>query len=62
MQIKLSKAADKFLRKVDGNSRKAIIAKIGILKTCLETQQVYPPDELDKKSRKSHSLASLEFG
>ena len=38
MQIKLSKAADKFLKKVDGNSRQAIIAKISILKTCLETQ------------------------
>ncbi len=56
MQIKLSKAADKFPKKVDGNSRKAIIkaiiAKIGILKTCLETQQVYPPDELDIKKLK----------
>ncbi|NER81605.1 MAG: type II toxin-antitoxin system RelE/ParE family toxin [Leptolyngbya sp. SIO1D8] len=52
MQIKLSKAADKFLKKVDGNSRQAIIAKISILKTCLETQQVYPPDELDIKKLK----------
>ena len=52
MQIKLSKSADKFLKKVDDNSRKAIIAKIGILKTCLETQQVYPPEELDIKKLK----------
>jgi mRNA-degrading endonuclease RelE of RelBE toxin-antitoxin system len=52
MRIKLSKSADKFLKKVDGNGRKAIIAKIGILKTCLETQQVYPPEELDIKKLK----------
>ncbi|WP_204141248.1 type II toxin-antitoxin system RelE/ParE family toxin [Halomicronema sp. CCY15110] len=52
MQIKLSKSAEKFLKKVDDNSRQAIIAKIGILKTCLETQQVYPPEELDIKKLK----------
>ena len=52
MQIKLSKSADKFLKKIDGNSRKAIVAKIGILKTCLETQKVYPPEELDIKKLK----------
>jgi mRNA-degrading endonuclease RelE of RelBE toxin-antitoxin system len=52
MQIKLSKSADKFLKKVDSSSRKAVVAKIGILKTCLETQKVYPPEELDIKKLK----------
>ncbi|WP_228038568.1 cytotoxic translational repressor of toxin-antitoxin stability system [Nodosilinea sp. LEGE 06152] len=28
------------------------MAKIGILKTCLETQKIYPPEELDIKKLK----------
>jgi hypothetical protein len=61
MKIKLSKAADKFLQKLDiapqplrdraGQKEKAVIAKIGILKACLETQKIYPPEELDIKLR-----------
>ena len=52
MQIKLSKSANKFLKKLDNNSRKGVIEKMGILKTCLETQKVYPPEELDIKKLK----------
>jgi hypothetical protein len=37
------------LEKLDANSRKSVLTKIGILKTCLETQNVYPPEELDIK-------------
>jgi mRNA-degrading endonuclease RelE of RelBE toxin-antitoxin system len=52
MKIKLSKSANKFLNKLDGSTRKNIIEKIGILKTCLETQKIYPPEELDIKKLK----------
>lgn len=52
MKIKLSKSADKFLKKIDSSDQKAVIAKIGILKTCLETQKIYPPEELDIKKLK----------
>jgi len=60
MKIKLSKAADKFLQKLDiapqplrdRAGQKAVIAKIGILKACLETQKVYPPEELDIRKLK----------
>ena len=52
MKIKLSKSADKFLKKLDSNGQEAIIAKIGTLKTCLETQKIYPPEELDIKKLK----------
>ena len=52
MNIKLSKAANKFLQKLDPDLRKSVIAKIGILKNCLETQKIYPPDELDIKKLK----------
>lgn len=53
MKIKLSKSANKFLSKLDDNSRKNVIAKIRVLKTCLETQKVYPPEELDIKNSKA---------
>ncbi|MBC7970707.1 MAG: hypothetical protein H7Z11_11385 [Verrucomicrobia bacterium] len=49
MKIKLSKAAAKFLQKLDRSSQQAVIAKIGTLKACLETQKIYPPEELDIK-------------
>jgi len=52
MKIKLSKAADKFLQKLDRAGQKAVIAKIGTLKACLETQKIYPPEELDIKKLK----------
>ncbi|PSB24356.1 type II toxin-antitoxin system RelE family toxin [Stenomitos frigidus] len=52
MKIKLSKAADKFLQKLDRSSQQAVIAKIGTLKACLETQKIYPPEELDIKKLK----------
>ena len=52
MKIKLSKAADKFLKKLDSSGQKAVIEKIGTLKTCLETQKIYPPEELDIKKLK----------
>lgn len=52
MRIKLSKSASQFLEKLDADSRDAVLAKIGILKTCLETQKVYPPEELDIKKLK----------
>ncbi|WP_287107434.1 MULTISPECIES: hypothetical protein [unclassified Microcystis] len=45
-------SANKFLEKLDANSRKSVLTKIGILKTCLETQNVYPPEELDIKKLK----------
>jgi mRNA interferase RelE/StbE len=54
MKIKLSKAADKFLKKLDSSSQKAIILKIGTLKTCLESQKIYPPEELDIKKLKGN--------
>jgi hypothetical protein len=40
------------LEKLDANSRKSVLTKISILKTCLETQNVYPPEELDIKKLK----------
>jgi mRNA interferase RelE/StbE len=52
MKIKLSKSADKFLTRLDSSNQKAVITKIGILKTCLETQKIYPPEELDIKKLK----------
>ena len=52
MKIKLSKSADKFLKKLDSNGQEAVIEKIGTLKTCLETQKIYPPEELDIKKLK----------
>lgn len=52
MQVKLSKAANKFLSKLDDDRQKVVLSKIGILKACLETQKVYPPDELDIKKLK----------
>jgi addiction module RelE/StbE family toxin len=52
MKIKLSKSASKFLKKLDDTSRENVIGKIGTLKTCLETQKVYPPEELDIKKLK----------
>ena len=52
MKIRISKSANKFLEKLDANSRKSVLTKIGILKTCLETQNVYPPEELDIKKLK----------
>jgi len=48
----ISRSANKFLEKLDANSRKSVLTKIGILKTCLETQNVYPPEELDIKKLK----------
>lgn len=32
--------------------RSSVRSKIGILRTCLETQRVYPPEELDIKKLK----------
>lgn len=52
MKIRISRSADKFLEKLDANSRKSVLTKIGILKTCLATQNVYPPEELDIKKLK----------
>jgi mRNA-degrading endonuclease RelE of RelBE toxin-antitoxin system len=52
VKIRISKSANKFLEKLDANSRKSVLTKIGILKTCLETQNVYPPEELDIKKLK----------
>lgn len=52
MKIRISRSANKFLEKLDANSRKSVLTKIGILKTCLETQNVYPPEELDIKKLK----------
>ncbi|NCR73106.1 MAG: hypothetical protein GPI93_18915 [Microcystis aeruginosa LG13-12] len=49
VKIRISRSANKFLEKLDANSRKSVLTKIGILKTCLETQNVYPPEELDIK-------------
>lgn len=57
MQIKLSRAADKFLKKLDSSEQKAVIVKIGTLKTCLETQKIYPPEELDIKKRDCRTIA-----
>ncbi|MBE8996547.1 type II toxin-antitoxin system RelE family toxin [Microcystis aeruginosa] len=52
VKIRISRSASKFLEKLDANSRKSVLTKIGILKTCLETQNVYPPEELDIKKLK----------
>ncbi|MFN7255158.1 MAG: type II toxin-antitoxin system RelE family toxin [Microcystis sp.] len=52
VKIRISRSANKFLEKLDANSRKSVLTKIGILKTCLETQNVYPPEELDIKKLK----------
>ncbi|WP_253860462.1 type II toxin-antitoxin system RelE family toxin [Microcystis aeruginosa] len=52
MKIWISRSANKFLEKLDANSRKSVLTKIGILKTCLETQNLYPPEELDIKKLK----------
>jgi mRNA interferase RelE/StbE len=54
MKVKLSKTADKFLEKLDSSSKKAVIDKIGILKSCLENQRIYPPEELDIKKLKGN--------
>jgi|GEM_PF-1370398 len=43
MKIKLSKAATKFLQKLDRSSQQAVIAKSGTLKAYLETQKSIPP-------------------
>ncbi|AVQ71592.1 hypothetical protein B5D77_10020 [Microcystis sp. MC19] len=52
VKIWISRSANKFLEKLDANSRKSVLTKIGILKTCLETQNLYPPEELDIKKLK----------
>jgi mRNA interferase RelE/StbE len=52
VKIRISRSAGKFLEKLDVNSRRSVLTKIGILKTCLETQNVYPPEELDIKKLK----------
>ncbi len=52
VKIGISRSANKFLEKLDANSRKSVLTTIGILKTCLETQNVYPPEELDIKKLK----------
>lgn len=54
MKVKLSKTADTFLEKLDSSSKKAVIDKIGILKSCLENQRIYPPEELDIKKLKGN--------
>lgn len=64
MKVKLSQSANKFLKKLNSNSRQTVIAKIGILKTCLETQRVYPPEELDIKKLKGElkSFSRIRVG
>ncbi|MDB9495601.1 type II toxin-antitoxin system RelE/ParE family toxin [Spirulina major CS-329] len=64
MKVKLRKSAHKFLKKLDTNSRQAVLTKIGILKTCLETQKVYPPEELDIKKLKGElkSFSRIRVG
>lgn len=52
MKVKLSKSANRFLNQLDPKLRGSVLAKIGILKTCLETQKIYPPEELDIKKLK----------
>ena len=52
MRVKLSKSADRFLKQLEPKLRSSVLAKIGILKTCLETQKIYPPEELDIKKLK----------
>jgi mRNA-degrading endonuclease RelE of RelBE toxin-antitoxin system len=52
VKIRISRSANEFLEKLDANGRKSVLTKIGILKTCLETQNVYPPEELDIKKLK----------
>jgi mRNA interferase RelE/StbE len=54
MKIKLSKSSDKFLSKLDSSNQKTVIEKINILKLCLETQKVFPPEELDIKKLKGN--------
>jgi mRNA interferase RelE/StbE len=49
MKVKLSKSADRFLKQLESKLRTSVLSKIGILKTCLETQKIYPPEELDIK-------------
>ena len=52
MKVKLSKPANRFLQQLEPKLRGSVLSKIGILKTCLETQRVYPPEELDIKKLK----------
>ncbi|MBE9141045.1 hypothetical protein IQ254_28250 [Nodosilinea sp. LEGE 07088] len=40
MKIKLSKTADKFLKKLDGSSKKTVVDKIGILKSTRATATI----------------------
>jgi mRNA-degrading endonuclease RelE of RelBE toxin-antitoxin system len=54
MKINISKSANKFLESLDENNRNSILAKIKILKICLETQKIYPPEELDIKKLKGN--------
>lgn len=54
MKIKLSRSASKFLEKLDGSGQEAVIAKIAALKTSLEAQKTYPPEELDIKKLKGN--------
>jgi mRNA-degrading endonuclease RelE of RelBE toxin-antitoxin system len=52
MKIKLSKSAQKFLNKLSAENRNTVLKKIKFLKTSLEKQQIYPPEELDIKKLK----------
>jgi len=52
MKVKFSESAHKFLQKLGNSNRNAALSKIGILKSCLENQCVYPPEELDIKKLK----------
>jgi hypothetical protein len=61
MKVKLSKSADRFLKQLEPKLRTSVLSKVGILKTCLETQKVYPPEELDIKISGVSWLDSLEF-
>jgi mRNA-degrading endonuclease RelE of RelBE toxin-antitoxin system len=54
MKVKLSKSADRFLTQLDPKIRNSVLAKIGILKTCLEIQKIYPPEKLDIKKLKGN--------
>ncbi len=52
MQVKFSRSAVKFLKKLDGDRQERIREKIALLKNSLEEQKALPADELDLKKLK----------
>ncbi|NJM57615.1 MAG: type II toxin-antitoxin system RelE/ParE family toxin [Synechococcales cyanobacterium RU_4_20] len=52
MQVKFSRSAVKFLKKLDDTRQERIRAKIALLRTSLEEQEALPADELDLKKLK----------